>query len=142
MRIRDVLKHKGDKVVTIAPDDSVRHLLYLLAEHGIGALVVVSASGDVVGIVSERDVVRRLATEGERILDLPVSDLMTTEVWTATREDTVDHLMGLMTARRVRHLPVIEDGRMIGIVSIGDLVNHCVMELRAERDQLTAYITN
>lgn len=142
MRIADVLRRKGDRVVTIRPGDSVRRLLDLLAEHRVGALVVSGAPGTVDGIVSERDVVRWLQREGESILDGPVSRIMTVAVHTAAPSDTVDELMLLMTDRRVRHLPVLVDGRLAGIVSIGDLVNQCIAELRTERDQLTAYITS
>jgi CBS domain-containing protein len=142
MRITDVLRHKGDKVVTITPDESVRRLLDLLAEHRVGALVVAGSPGAVDGIVSERDVVRGLQREGEAILDGPVRHIMTSVVHTATPSDTVDGLMLQMTDKRVRHLPVLIDGRLVGIVSIGDLVNSCIAELRTERDHLTAYITS
>lgn len=142
MRITDVLRHKGDKVVTIGPDEPVRRLLDLLAEHRVGALVVSGSPGSVDGIVSERDIVRGLQRVGESILDGPVSRIMTSVVHTATPSDTVDGLMLLMTDKRVRHLPVLGDGRLVGIVSIGDLVNSCIAELRIERDQLTAYITS
>jgi CBS domain-containing protein len=141
MRIADVLRHKGDKVVTIGPDESVRQLLDLLAEHRVGALIVAGSPGAVDGIVSERDVVRWLQREGEVVLDGPVSRIMTADVHTAGPLDTIDDLMLQMTDKRVRHLPVIDDGRLVGIVSIGDLVNQCITELRIERDHLTAYIT-
>ncbi len=140
MRISDILRRKGDVVVTIAPDDSVRQLLDLLAEHRVGALVVASGPDALDGIVSERDVVRRLQSHGDAILDGPVRDIMTADVHTATPGDTVDDLMLLMTDKRVRHLPVLVEGKLAGIVSIGDLVNQCISELRSERDQLTAYI--
>jgi CBS domain-containing protein len=142
MRIRDVLRYKGDKVVTIRPDESVRRLLDLLADNQIGALVVSCVPGAVDGIVSERDVVRALRREGEQILDRPVSLIMTSGVYTVTLNDSVDDLMLQMTDKRVRHLPVLSGGRLVGIVSIGDLVNTCIAELRIERDQLTAYITS
>jgi CBS domain-containing protein len=142
MRITDVLRHKGDQVVTIGPQESVRTLLDLLAEHRVGALVVAGAPGAVDGIVSERDVVRWLQREGESVLDGPVERIMTADVHTASPTDTVDDLMLQMTDKRVRHLPVLSEGRLVGIVSIGDLVNQCIAELRTERDQLTAYITS
>lgn len=142
MRIADVLRHKGDKVVVIGPDESVRRLLDLLAEHRVGALVVAGGSGAVEGIVSERDVVRGLHREGEAVLNGPVSRIMTVNVHTAALSDTVDDLMLRMTDKRVRHLPVLDGNRLVGIVSIGDLVNECITELRIERDQLTAYITS
>jgi CBS domain-containing protein len=142
MRITDVLRHKGGKVVAIRPEETVRRLLDLLAEHRVGALVVQGGPGAVDGIVSERDVVRWLQREGESILDGPVDRIMTANVHTAVPADTVDDLMRLMTDKRVRHLPVLSDGQLVGIVSIGDLVNQCIAELRSERDQLTAYITS
>jgi len=141
MRVTGVLKVKGDAVVTISPDRTLRDLVALLAEHGIGALVV-SADGDGVdGIVSERDVVRRLDAGGADVLDEPVSAIMTTEVFTCEPEATVDELMAVMTERRIRHVPVLLDGRIAGIVSIGDVVKHRIAEIQGERDQLTAYIT-
>lgn len=142
MQISDILRRKGGAVVTIAPEDSVRHLLDLLAEHRVGALVVASGPDALDGIVSERDVVRRLQSEGDGILDGPVRAIMTAVLHTATPNDRVDSLMRLMTDKRVRHLPVLVDGQLAGIVSIGDLVNHCITELKLECDHLTAYITS
>jgi CBS domain-containing protein len=141
MRITDILRRKGDDVVTIAPDESVQALLDALSRHRVGALVVSSGDGALDGIVSERDVVRRLQTDGAAVLASRVSDIMTAAVHTATPEDTLDDLMVLMTDRRVRHIPVVVDGRLQGIVSIGDVVKHRIEELQVERDQLTAYIT-
>jgi CBS domain-containing protein len=141
MRITDVLRRKGSSVVTITPDESVRELLGRLAEHGVGALVV-SADGERVdGIVSERDIVRRLHADGEPVLDRPVGGIMTRDVYTCGSEATTDHLMSEMTRRRFRHVPVVVEGRLAGIVSIGDVVKYRLEELQSERDQLTAYIT-
>lgn len=141
MKISDVLRSKGTAVVSIGPDETVRQLLDTLTRHRVGALIV-SSGGTLHGIVSERDVVRHLHTDGDGVLDGPVRAIMTTVLHTADPQDTVDGLMRLMTARRVRHLPVLDDGEMVGIVSIGDLVNQCITELRIERDQLTAYINS
>jgi len=141
MRITDILRRKGDGVVTIAPDESVQALLDALARHRVGALVVSSGDGALDGIVSERDVVRRLQTDGAAVLESRVSEIMTAAVHTASPDQTLDDLMVLMTDRRVRHIPVVVDGRLHGIVSIGDVVKHRIEELQAERDQLTAYIT-
>lgn len=141
MRISDVIRRKGGTVVTVRPDDSVRHLLGLLAEHGIGALVVSSDGSAVEGIVSERDVVRRLHQAGADVLDLPVSGIMTAEVTTCGPDDGVEHLMRIMTDQRVRHIPVVVDGALKGIVSIGDVVKHRIDELQDERDQLVGYIS-
>lgn len=140
MKISEIVRYKGDRVITISPDRSVMDLLALLDEHKIGA-VVVSAAGDTVdGIVSERDVVRYLHAEGAAVLDGPVSAIMTTEVHTCTRHDNVNDLESTMTERRIRHVPVVEDARLIGIVSIGDVVKHRIVHLQSERDQLASYI--
>ena len=141
MRITDVLRRKGDQVVTIGPDHTVRALLDALAEHRVGALVVSSGNGRVDGIVSERDVVRRLQAVGASMLDLPVREIMTADVHTADPDASLEDLMVMMTERRIRHVPVVVDGRLAGIVSIGDVVKHRIGELQSERDQLTAYIT-
>jgi CBS domain-containing protein len=141
MRIKDVLRRKGDLVVTISPDQTVTALLDQLAEHKIGALVVQSIEGAVEGIVSERDVVRHLQARGPGMLTDPVSAIMTSPVHTAEPETTLDDLMVLMTEQRIRHVPVVVDGKLNGIVSIGDVVKHRMEELQTERDQLTAYIT-
>ncbi|MFN0282261.1 MAG: CBS domain-containing protein [Kineosporiaceae bacterium] len=141
MRITDVLRRKGDLVVTISPDDSVRALLDALAEYRVGALVVSSGGGRLDGIVSERDVVRHIQADGAEVLDRPVSTIMTTDLHTAAPQDTTEDLMVLMTDKRIRHVPVLVDGAMVGIVSIGDVVKHRIDELQSERDQLTAYIT-
>ncbi len=140
MRIADVLRNKGASVATITPETSVSGLLTELAVHNIGAMVVVSPDG-VVGIVSERDVVRALQTRGADLLRLPVSEIMTTFVATCTPNDTVDSLSALMTTKRVRHIPVMENGRLTGIVSIGDVVKLRMEELEAQQEQLQAYIT-
>ncbi len=140
MRITDVLRRKGDLVVTIRPEDTVSSLLGALAEHRVGALVVADAEGAVEGIVSERDVVRHLQARGAGVLEDQVSSIMTSPVHTAEPETTLDELMVLMTQRRIRHVPVVVEGRLRGIVSIGDVVKHRIEELQSERDQLTAYI--
>ncbi len=141
MKISDVLRSKGSDVVTIAPDDSVATLLGLLAEHRIGAVVVSGGDGAVDGIVSERDIVRRLHSLGAAVLEEPVSAIMTAEVHTCSTHDDVRDLAARMTERRIRHVPVVEDGTLVAIVSIGDVVKHRIRDLAAERDQLEAYIT-
>ncbi len=141
MRVSEVLRRKGSDVVTIAPARSVRDLLGLLAERGIGAVVVSDDGATVAGIVSERDVVRRLQADGDRVLDRQVADIMTVEVATCTPADELETLMTRMTEGRFRHLPVLVDGRLAGVVSIGDVVKHRISEVQAERDQLSAYIS-
>jgi CBS domain-containing protein len=140
MRISDVLRTKGSSVVTIEPEATVRDLLATLKEHNVGALVVVVPDG-VAGIVSERDVVRRLPERGAVLLDRPVSEIMTKVVATCTPEDTVDALTVLMTNHRIRHVPVMVDGRLGGIVSIGDVVKSRITQLEQHQQQLHDYIT-
>ncbi|BBZ15793.1 CBS domain-containing protein [Mycolicibacterium gadium] len=140
MRIADVLRNKGASVATITPETSVSGLLTELSVHNIGAMVVVSPDG-VIGIVSERDVVRALQKRGADLLRAPVSEIMTTFVATCTPTDSVDSLSMLMTTKRVRHIPVMENGRLTGIVSIGDVVKTRMEELEAQQEQLQAYIT-
>ena len=140
MRIADVLSNKGAAVATIAPETTVSQLLASLAALNIGAMVVVGADG-LAGIVSERDVVRELHKRGGGLLGQPVSEIMTTVLATCTPRDTVDHLVVLMTQNRVRHVPVLDDGRLAGIVSIGDIVKTRMEELETEQQHLQDYIT-
>ena len=136
MRIRDVVAAKTEKkVVTVAPDATVRELLGLLAEHNVGALVVSGDGETVDGIVSERDVVRRLHSDTE-LLNATVESIMTGDVYTCTPDDPLDDMMSLMTQRRIRHVPVCEDDRLVGIVSIGDVVKHRMDELEMEANVL------
>ncbi|GHF05934.1 histidine kinase [Amycolatopsis deserti] len=139
MRITDVLRSKGSWVATVRPEASITELLAGLAEHNVGAMVVVG-EGDIEGIVSERDVVRKLHEHGPALLERPVSEIMTRVVATCTPRDSVDDLSVLMTQRRVRHVPVLDDGRLAGIVSIGDVVKTRMEELEATQQQLAAYI--
>ena len=140
MRIKEVLASKpSHDVVTVRPDATVRDLVGQLAQHNIGALVVSSDGTTVEGIVSERDVVRRLH-EDEGVLDTPVSAIMSSPVHTCGTDATVNELMQVMTERRFRHVPVVTDGRLLGIMSIGDVVKHRMSELQFERDQLDSYV--
>jgi CBS domain-containing protein len=139
MRISDVLRGKGEKVATVPPSATVGRLVEELARHNVGALVVMEAE-DVVGIVSERDIVRRLNERGPALLDARVSEIMTTSVVTCTPTDSVDSLAATMTERRIRHMPVLVDGRLAGIVSIGDVVKSRIGELESDREQLASYI--
>ncbi|MGZ5398985.1 MAG: CBS domain-containing protein [Nocardioides sp.] len=140
MRIGDVLGAKPSKdVVTIAPDAGVKELLALLAEHNVGALIVSTDGETVDGIVSERDVVRHLHHEGT-VVNNTVGAIMTAKVETCKPEAQLDDLMKIMTERRIRHVPVVEGDRLIGIVSIGDIVKHRMDQLQFERDQLDSYV--
>ncbi|MGI8761024.1 MAG: CBS domain-containing protein [Jatrophihabitantaceae bacterium] len=140
MKISDILRHKGSDVITIAPDATVTDLVDALAEHKIGALVV-SDGTSVVGIVSERDVVRRLHDRGASVLDVPVSEIMTSKVLSCRSTDSVDSVATAMTERRIRHLPVLDDGALNGIVTIGDVVFSRMRQLEQDRGQLEQYIT-
>lgn len=142
MNISDILARRADNaVVTISPDATVRELVETLANHNIGACVVSSDGAAIDGIVSERDVVRRLS-DTEDLANLPVSQIMTSSVLTCAPATSLDELMGLMTERRFRHVPVVEDGTMVGIVSLGDAVKHRIDELTFERDQLATYVNS
>lgn len=139
MLVSQILRTKGDTVFTIRPADSVSAVAELLHNRGVGALVVLDADR-VAGIVSERDIVRALAAHGEAALARPVSDFMTVNVLFADPGETIDSLLSRMTDRRIRHLPVCKNERLIGIVSIGDLVKCKISEVEAEADGLKAYI--
>jgi CBS domain-containing protein len=140
VKISDILRHKGASVVTIAPDDSVRELLAQLAKHNVGALVVVDRD-QVAGIISERDIVRRLDERGEAALAATVSDLMTATVVSCAPDDPVDRIASAMTELRIRHMPVLSGGELAGIVTIGDVVAGQIRQLEQDRGQLEQYIT-
>ncbi len=140
MRIADILKNKGAGVLTVAPDTLVNELLAGLVTRNVGAMVVVGPAG-VVGIVSERDIMRKLHEHGAGVLGRRVEDIMTTQVIACTSDDMVDSLSGLMTTNRVRHVPVVDHGQLVGIVSIGDVVKTRMEELQLQHEQLEAYIT-
>jgi CBS domain-containing protein len=140
MKIKDVVGEKPTQgVVTIAPDATVRDLLGLLAEHNIGAVVVSGDGQSVDGIVSERDVVRRLHGHDE-VLGSPVSSIMTAEVHTAQPDHDLESTRLAMTERRIRHVPVVQDGALVGIISIGDVVKSHISQVEFERDQLDHYV--
>lgn len=141
MQVSDIIRRKGDFVASLAPDASVRELLELLAELNIGAAVVCSADGHLSGIVSERDVVRSLG-HSQSLFDGPVSQIMTRDVVTVTPATTVEELARLMTEHRIRHVPVLRDGQLAGLVSIGDVVKSRLGELELERDSLVNYINS
>lgn len=140
MRVADVLRTKGSEVATVPPKVSVTGLLEDLARYNVGAMVVVDEAGSVVGIVSERDVVRRLNDHGAELLTAPVAQIMTSPVVTCEPGEAVDRLAEIMTERRIRHMPVVEDGRLVGIVSIGDVVKSRIRQLESDRAQLESYI--
>ncbi|HZZ62410.1 MAG TPA: CBS domain-containing protein [Roseiarcus sp.] len=140
MTVARILAEKGREVYTTHPHRTLKEVIDLLAARGVGAVVVADASMSVLGILSERDVVRVLAQHGAGALDDQVSRYMTAKVTTVTREETIDRVMQTMTEGRFRHLPVVEDGRLIGLVSIGDVVKRHVGALDGERQALREYI--
>jgi CBS domain-containing protein len=140
MTVRAILTLKGRECVTIAPDATLTEAAKLLAKHRIGALVITGPERRVVGILSERDIVARLAGQGEAALRESVGSAMTREVVTCGEDETIPDLMQRMTGGRFRHVPVVERGQLVGIVSIGDVVKHRLAELEREHDALREYI--
>ena len=140
MTVARILDDKGREVFTTQPHRTMKEVIELLASKGVGAVVVSDASQSVLGILSERDVVRVLGRHGASALEDPVSRHMTPKVITVTRDDTIEHVMQTMTEGRFRHVPVVEDGRLIGIISIGDVVKRHVNALDSERQALREYI--
>jgi CBS domain-containing protein len=145
MKIADILRHKASAagrdvpVVTIGPSGTIADAASALAENNIGALLVVE-DDKLAGVVSERDIVRHLATSGAAVLERPVADLMTRDVVTCSTSDSIDSIAETMTAKRVRHMPVLDRGELIGIVSIGDVVLSRIRQLEQDRGQLEHYI--
>ncbi len=140
MRISDILRSKGNSVSTVRPDATVRQLLEALAAANIGALVVSEDGETILGIVSERDVVRQMHERGAGLLEAAVSSIMTADVRSCTPDDDVDSLRATMTDHRIRHVPVLRDGKLVGIVSIGDVVKSTISELETQREHLVGYI--
>ncbi|MFT0893273.1 CBS domain-containing protein [Pseudochelatococcus sp. G4_1912] len=138
--VASILAIKGNAVLTIAPHRTMREAVEMLAERGVGALVVTGVDGAVLGILSERDAVRVLASEGARMLDSTVARIMTSRVKTCTPFDTADDVMEMMTAGRFRHVPVMEGGKLSGIVSIGDVVKHRLAAFESEHQAMREYI--
>ena len=139
MNVETILKKKGHKVVAIPADATLKEAADLLSEKKIGAAVVADGK-KLGGILSERDIVRAISKFGAAVLDKPVRETMTQNVITCSRADTVDHLMGIMTGGRFRHVPVVEEGEMIGLISIGDVVKYKIAETEMEAEQLKMYI--
>ena len=140
MKVQAMLAQKGDKIITVRPDATIETAIRLLKMEGIGALVVSDDGRHVQGILSERDVVRGLVTHGSELLQMHVADLMTRAVKTCTPADDVKSVMSEMTRSRIRHLPVVEDDKLVGIISIGDVVKNRLDELETETTVLRDYI--
>jgi CBS domain-containing protein len=141
MTVKAILDRKGSDVATIEPTAELASAVKLLAARRIGALVVTSSEREIAGIVSERDVIRVLAESGAAVLEQPVAQVMTRKVVTCTRADTMSNIMELMTAGKFRHLPVVEGNKLIGVISIGDVVKHRVQQIEFESAALRDYIT-
>jgi len=142
MNVETILNTKGRAVITIAPEATIAEAVALLSDKGIGAVVVSGDAGVLAGILSERDIVHALAKRGAALLTLPVSALMTRQVFTCRAQDSIAELMAEMTKRRIRHLPVLEEGRLAGIVSIGDVVKNRLDEVESEASSLRQFITS
>ena len=140
MQVQAILNAKGADVVTIAPSATVKELAALLKERKFGAIVVSQTGKSIDGIVSERDIVHKLTDFGPKFLNVRVKEIMTRDVLTCSPNDSVDDCMEMMTGRRVRHLPVVQDGELAGLVSIGDIVKAKIEEIRVEAESLKQYI--
>ena len=140
MYVETILRKKGDAVVAVEPECLVSRAAQILHDNRIGAALVRNAAQKVVGMLSERDIVRGIARHKEACLDMTVKELMTSPVITCAPSDSIEEIMSLMTERRVRHLPVMDDGDLIGIISIGDVVKQRISEIEHESQALRQYI--
>ena len=141
MHVSAIIGDKGSAVFSVGPDETVSTAVSILSDKRIGAVLVIE-NGQVHGVFSERDIIHALSRAGAGVMSQPVKDFMTTDVVTCRRGDTIDHLMGLMTQRRIRHLPVIEEGKVVGMISIGDVVKFRIAEAEAETNALKSYIAS
>jgi CBS domain-containing protein len=141
MNVSNLLATKGREVATISQERSVTDALAILKERGVGALVVTGSLPPLVGILSERDIVRALATQGVDALDADVAELMTSEVRVCDEDTSMASLMGLMTEHHIRHVPVVQDGKLAGLVSIGDVVKARLDELESDKQELLDYVS-
>ena len=142
MKVEQILQSKGGDVFSVQDTDTINKAVAVLNEKNIGAVVVQDASQKVVGILSERDVVRRLGERGPEVLEMCVSECMTPDPFTCGAETTVDELMAKMTEKRIRHMPVVNDGALIGVVSIGDVVKRKINQAEEEAKALKEYISS
>lgn len=140
MNVNTILNVKGGDVVTVSTSTPILEVTKTLAKFGIGSIVVTNEDGTLAGIVSERDVVRAIAHMGVDVTNEPVSEIMTENIVTCDRNDSVDKIMGIMTSKRFRHMPVVEEGKLKGIVSIGDVVQQRIAEAELEANAMRSYI--
>lgn len=142
MYVRNVLQYKGHQIISVSPDNSLMEVAKTLRENKIGAVLVCEEEGHMCGVLSERDIIIAIAKHGGSILKGKVCDFMTEGVYTCSPDDDMKKLMEVMTSKRVRHLPVVEDGNVIGVISIGDVVKRRIAESEAESEALITYITS
>ena len=142
MAVAHILRQKGSDVITVSPADSVQKIVDTLTRHRIGAVVVVAADGCIAGIVSERDVVRAMVGDVAGVASMTAKDIMTAKVRTCSPTDSEAELMQMMTESRIRHLPVVANGRVTGMISIGDVVKLRIESMEAEADQMKTYIAS
>lgn len=141
MYVSDIIKSKGDRIISLAASEPVSAAVKLLAENKIGAVLVLDDGGGIAGILSERDVVRGMHAHGDKAFAKPVGELMTAEVVTCDPKDPVAAIMGMMTSQRFRHVPVIQEGKLVGMISIGDVVKSRIEEAQSEVEALRHYIS-
>ena len=141
MKVRDILQHKGTDVHTIGPDATIQHVMETLIEHRIGSLVVCNDTGNVLGIITERDVLRECTQHGEQVRSTRVREIMTTKLIVGALDDDIQYVMGIMTHNRVRHLPIVVGTRLIGLISIGDVVKAQLEETEFENRYLREYLS-
>lgn len=142
MIVSQLLKSKGSQVYTVSEETNIIEISRILSEKRIGVVVIINKSKNVIGIISERDIIRGLSKYGEKVLDMPSKALMTKNVITIGLDSHIDELMREMTNSRIRHMPIVEDEKLVGLISIGDVVKNRVEELQAEGDMLREYIAS
>jgi len=140
MNASAILKRKGGSVVTVFPDASIREAMRVLVKHRVASLIVLNEAREMIGIITERDIFRLTYEHEGKIMDIPVSAVMTTNLIVALPSDSLDYLKGMITENRIRHLPVMDDGKLIGVVSIGDIIREEVSEAAVENRYLKDYI--
>ena len=142
MIVSQLLKSKGYQVYTVSEETNINEISRILSEKRIGVAVIINESKNVIGIISERDIIRGLSQYGEKVLDMPSKALMTKNVITSGLDSHIHELMREMTNSRIRHMPIVEDEKLVGLISIGDVVKNRVEELQAEGDMLREYIAS
>lgn len=140
MQVSSLLRNKEQRIISVNPDTAIGEVADILRQHRIGAVIVLNEPNDIAGVLSERDIVRAVAEHGSPCLDFKAAQLMTKDVIRCELEDSIDRVMELMTEHRFRHLPVMDDGKLLGMISIGDVVKHKIEQVEAEAQQMRSYI--